>query len=253
GDRGCDPRPRRAARGRRDPRAHERAAGRLRGAAARGGDPVPGRVAARPRRREAARAAARAIDRAGRGGGPVGGARRGLRRAAAREARRARAGAPAGSRTARPARGGLRGRRGGDGAHGVNLLTLHGAKGLEFDAVFIPRLQERELPIRQARTEDEIAEERRLLYVGMTRAKRVLWLTWSGKRSRFLGELGVQERAPREQAEWTQDAQRLREWRLARAKADDVPPYVVFHDSVLQAIAAARPASLGELAQISGV
>jgi len=143
--------------------------------------------------------------------------------------------------------------RGGDGAHGVNLLTLHGAKGLEFDAVFIPRLQERELPIRQARTEDEIAEERRLLYVGMTRAKRVLWLTWSGKRSRFLGELGVQERAPREQAEWTQDAQRLREWRLARAKADDVPPYVVFHDSVLQAIAAARPASLGELAQISGV
>ncbi len=49
------------------------------------------------------------------------------------------------------------------------------------------------------------------------------------------------------------DAQRLREWRLERAKADDVPPYVVFHDSVLHAIAERRPASLGELAQISGV
>ena len=75
---------------------------------------------------------------------------------------------------------------GGEGARGVNLLTLHKAKGLEFDTVFIPRLEEKELPSRQARTPDEIDEERRLLYVGMTRAKRTLWLTWSGKRSRFL-------------------------------------------------------------------
>jgi ATP-dependent DNA helicase UvrD/PcrA len=140
---------------------------------------------------------------------------------------------------------------GGDGAHGVNLLTLHRAKGLEFEAVFIPRLQERELPSKQARMPEEIEEERRLLYVGMTRAKRVLWLTWSGKRSRFLEELGVTIAAP--SAEWTPDGQRLREWRLERAKSDGVPPYVVFHDSVLHAIAAARPESLGELAQISGV
>jgi DNA helicase-2/ATP-dependent DNA helicase PcrA len=143
---------------------------------------------------------------------------------------------------------------GGDGAHGVNLLTLHRAKGLEFEAVFIPRLQERELPSKQARTPEEIAEERRLLYVGMTRAKRVLWLTWSGKRSRFLEELGVTVASPAApKADWSPDAQRLREWRLERSKADGVPPYVVFHDSVLHAIAAARPESLGELAQISGV
>jgi superfamily II DNA helicase RecQ len=87
----------------------------------------------------------------------------------------------------------------------------------------------------------------------MTRAKRVLWLSWSGKRSRFLAELGVTQQAPAEKKEWTGDAQRLREWRLERARADNVPPYVVFHDAVLHAIAAARPASLGELAQISGV
>jgi DNA helicase-2/ATP-dependent DNA helicase PcrA len=144
---------------------------------------------------------------------------------------------------------------GGDGAHGVNLLTLHRAKGLEFEAVFLPRLQEKELPSKQARTEAEIAEERRLLYVGMTRAKRVLWLTWSGKPSRFLRELGATAAAPAAAAsrEWSGDAQRLREWRLERAKADNVPPYVVFHDSVLHAIADARPSSLGELAQISGV
>ncbi|HEX4526369.1 MAG TPA: ATP-dependent DNA helicase UvrD2, partial [Gaiellaceae bacterium] len=149
----------------------------------------------------------------------------------------------------------LRGRfaSGGDAAHGVNLLTLHRAKGLEFEAVFIPRLQEKELPSKQARTPEEIAEERRLLYVGMTRAKRVLWLTWWGKRSRFLQELGVTQIAPTEKREWTPDAQRLRDWRLERAKADNVPPYVVFHDSVLHAIADARPSSLGELSQIAGV
>jgi DNA helicase-2/ATP-dependent DNA helicase PcrA len=144
---------------------------------------------------------------------------------------------------------------GGDGARGVNLLTLHRAKGLEFEAVFIPRLQEKELPSKQARTPDEIAEERRLLYVGMTRAKRVLWLTWSGKRSRFLSELGVSggAAAPVAKRDWTPDGERLRAWRLERSKVDGVPPYVVFHDSVLHQIAELRPSSLGELSQIAGV
>ena len=143
---------------------------------------------------------------------------------------------------------------GSDAARGIHLMTLHRAKGLEFEAVFLPRLQDKELPSKQARSDDEIAEERRLLYVGLTRAKRVLWLSWFGKRSRFLAELGVTASPYAEPTkEWTPDAQRLREWRLERAKADEVPPYVVFHDSVLHAIAAARPETLGELAQISGV
>jgi DNA helicase-2/ATP-dependent DNA helicase PcrA len=144
---------------------------------------------------------------------------------------------------------------GGAGARGVHLLTLHRAKGLEFDAVFIPRLEEKELPARQARTPDEIDEERRLLYVGMTRAKRTLWLSWSGKRSRFVAELGhaVAESSTRSAREWTPAGERLRAWRLERARADGVPPYVVFHDTVLHAIADARPASLGELSQIAGV
>jgi DNA helicase II / ATP-dependent DNA helicase PcrA len=144
---------------------------------------------------------------------------------------------------------------GGDGARGVNLLTLHRAKGLEFEAVFIPRLQEKELPSKQARTPEEIAEERRLLYVGMTRAKHVLWLTWSGKRSRFLSELGVSggAAAPVAKRDWTPEGEKLRAWRLERSKADGVPPYVVFHDSVLHQIAELRPGSLGELSQIAGV
>jgi DNA helicase-2/ATP-dependent DNA helicase PcrA len=145
---------------------------------------------------------------------------------------------------------------GSDGAHGVHLLTFHRAKGLEFETVFLPRLQEKELPSKQARSDAEVAEERRLLYVGLTRAKRVLWLSWCGRPSPFLRELGVSATAapaPRATVEWSAEAQRLREWRAERAKADNVPAYVVFHDSVLQAIAAARPATIGELARISGV
>ena len=86
-------------------------------------------------------------------------------------------------------------------------------------------------------------------------SKRALWLSWSGKRSRFVAELGhaAPESPVRSTQEWTPAAERLRAWRLERARADGVPPYVVFHDTVLHAIADAQPTSLGELSQIAGV
>jgi DNA helicase-2/ATP-dependent DNA helicase PcrA len=145
---------------------------------------------------------------------------------------------------------------GGAEARGVNLLTYHRAKGLEFEAVFLPRLDEKELPSRQARSDAEIDEERRLLYVGMTRAKRHLALTWSRRPSRFLAELGVRSRPLAERREKPVGDplfESLRAWRLARARADEIPPYVVFHDSTLAEIAARRPQTLGELSQIAGV
>ena len=146
---------------------------------------------------------------------------------------------------------------GGESARGVHLLTLHRAKGLEFEAVFLPRVEAKELPSRQARSADQIAEERRLLYVGLTRARRILWVTWSGAPSPFLQELGAPLRpaAPRStpRPSWTPLGERLRAWRLERARSDGVPPYVVFHDRVLLEIAETRPASLEELAQVSGV
>jgi DNA helicase-2/ATP-dependent DNA helicase PcrA len=210
---------------------------------------------------------------------------------------------------------------------GVNLLTLHRAKGLEFEAVFIPRVEDGELPFRRSKTPEAVAEERRLFYVGITRAKRHLAITCvKGSKRRpspFLGELsGGAGRAagprsePRRPAEIDEIAaevglelelpggytgavvelddasatveldvggvmvvrfgervksgrkslllgppkdeeeilvQALKAWRLERARADEVPAYVVFHDATLLAIAERRPKSLSELGSIAGL
>jgi len=139
----------------------------------------------------------------------------------------------------------------------VHLLTLHRAKGLEFEAVFIPRLEEKELPCKQSlRVPGALAEERRLLYVGLTRAKRHLAVTWAGKPSRFLAELGVEAPPPsQKRAEEPDDPlyDALKRWRLQRAKADEIPAYVVFHNSTLAEIAVRRPSTIAELASVPGV
>jgi DNA helicase-2/ATP-dependent DNA helicase PcrA len=151
-----------------------------------------------------------------------------------------------------------------DSGRGVNLLTYHRSKGLEFDAVFLPRLLDGELPYRAKRNRTDASEERRLLYVGITRARTHLFLSWpQDARSRpspFLAELGVTVpgTAPRVRAKPTPDGDdplfdRLRTWRARRAKDDGVPAYVVFHDATLHAIAERKPADWADLAGVSGV
>jgi ATP-dependent DNA helicase UvrD/PcrA len=150
---------------------------------------------------------------------------------------------------------------------GVNLMTYHRAKGLEFDAVFLPRLLDRELPFRSQRAAADPDEERRLLYVGITRARRHLYLSWPdeprSEPSPFLRALGVAPR-PRAAARRSRprvDApagagplfDRLKEWRRRRANADGVPAYVVFPDRTLAAIAELAPHTRHALSAIAGV
>ena len=80
----------------------------------------------------------------------------------------------------------------------VTLSTMHSAKGLEFDTVFIPTVVEEVVPHEKSKTKEEIEEERRLFYVGVTRAKNRLYISEVSerhdkktKRSRFITELGV--------------------------------------------------------------
>jgi DNA helicase-2/ATP-dependent DNA helicase PcrA len=192
---------------------------------------------------------------------------------------------------------------------GVTLASLHAAKGLEWDAVFLVGVCEGLMPISLADGWEAIEEERRLLYVGITRAREHLELTWARSRnpggratrnrSRFLdglfpaggqrgdaaerpvrrGDGERRSRGPRVPAlcrvcggalgaaaerkvgrcaacppTYDEDVfERLREWRSQTAAEAKIPPYVVFTDATLVAIAEAMPQDEGGLARIAGV
>ncbi|KAA1426932.1 ATP-dependent helicase [Nocardioides antri] len=181
-------------------------------------------------------------------------------------------------------------------ADGVTLATFHAAKGLEWDAVFCAGVQDGTVPITYADRDATVEEERRLLYVGMTRARRDLTVTWSAARnpgqaarrqpSRFLTPLLPEREQPqpggrarskvarcRECSQPLGTAaekkrgrcshhpvrydeglfERLKAWRLERARDDEVPAYVVFTDATLELIAEHKPGDERALRAINGV
>src|SRR3954447_17939277 len=160
---------------------------------------------------------------------------------------------------------------------GVTLASMHAAKGLEWDVVFVVGLVDGVVPISQSLSRPTaVDEERRLLYVAITRAREQLMLSWSlarnpgGKRarprSRFLtglapdsGPTAPTARRPVKRPKVVLEGEagelfeRLRAWRSQAAQSASVPAYVVFTDATLQAIAETRPASLRELSGLPGI
>jgi DNA helicase-2/ATP-dependent DNA helicase PcrA len=155
---------------------------------------------------------------------------------------------------------------------GIQILTYHRSKGKEFDAVFLPRLEERELPFALAKSPEDQAEERRLFYVGITRARRHLFLSWAATRddgprrrlapSPFLDEIkppgAAVSRAPAPaRASGAGPGSpllvALKEWRRDEARERGLPAYVIFHDRTLADIAERRPATIPELRSVSGI
>ncbi len=106
----------------------------------------------------------------------------------------------------------------------VQLMTLHASKGLEYPHVFIMGMEEEILPHRSSIEADSVEEERRLAYVGITRARKTLTFTFAAKRrqfgevidcapSRFLDEI------PSEDLEWEGTEEAPVEQKQARGKA----------------------------------
>jgi DNA helicase-2/ATP-dependent DNA helicase PcrA len=186
---------------------------------------------------------------------------------------------------------------------GVTLASLHAAKGLEWDAVFLVGLADGTLPISHALAHgpdsEPVEEERRLLYVGITRARVHLALSWalartpggrqSRKPSRFLNGVAPQTRsdlAPSKSRRNRGTPSRcricnsllstpaavmlrrcetcagdvnedlllqLKAWRLDIAREQKVPPYIVFTDNTLIAIAEMLPGDDAALIAIPGI
>ncbi|GAB88587.1 ATP-dependent DNA helicase UvrD2 [Gordonia rhizosphera] len=172
---------------------------------------------------------------------------------------------------------------------GVTLASLHAAKGLEWDAVFLVGLTEGSVPISQAidAGPSAIDEERRLFYVGITRAREHLFLSWSlsrsgssratRKRTRFLEgidldprrsgrctvcgaqlvnpESRVRQRCGSCRVEERDEAlvSALRSWRADHARRRGMAEHAVLTDAMLDAIAERRPADTRSLGDIGGI
>lgn len=166
---------------------------------------------------------------------------------------------------------------------GVELATIHAAKGLEWDAVFLVGVAEGLLPISYAKTAAAREEERRLLYVAVTRARDLLTLSWARsrgadgrgkrKRSRLLDGIWPEEvgvGAPKKKARastralnqaFEEEASpqaielfgRLKAWRLEVSRQAGVPPFAVFTDQTLRDIAQAMPKNTTQLRVIRGI
>ena len=167
----------------------------------------------------------------------------------------------------------------------VEISTFHRSKGLEWPVVHVAGLEQGLVPIAHAKDSNAIAEERRLLYVALTRAKDQILCSWAtnrhfsgNKRKRdpspwlFNIERAIQNlERPLTQKEQitkakssrgkkiknalpeTQQVKDLKKWRLSASRAADVPAFVIFNDETLLDLVEIQPTNLDELLKIKGI
>jgi DNA helicase-2/ATP-dependent DNA helicase PcrA len=157
---------------------------------------------------------------------------------------------------------------------GVTLASLHAAKGLEWDAVLLAGLSDGLMPISLAETPEQVAEERRLLYVGVTRAREHLALSYAAartqggsanrKHSRFLAGLWPEDDGvSRPDVATDQDRmltgadaaryERLVAWRAGEAQVSGARSFAILPDVTLRAIARSKPTTVRDLAGVRGM
>ena len=178
-------------------------------------------------------------------------------------------------------------RAGGDS---VEIVTFHAAKGLEWSIVHVAGLEDGFVPIHHAKDEpDDLEEERRLLYVALTRARDELHCTWARHRafgsrtlkrtpSPWLSTIATTVGAKAPEVPRADGAARaraarasiprpgaptsgpdkelfeaLREWRRTQAKEADVAAFVIFNDATLIALTEQRPRSRSALLKVPGI
>lgn len=170
--------------------------------------------------------------------------------------------------------------------NGVDVMTFHASKGLEWPVVHLAGVEMGLVPISQARGPAALSEERRLLHVAITRARNKLLISWAAKRkfgertstrqpSPYIAEPdeAAQIEGPHPKTGTTSSRSRIKEiraeleknapaddlyrtlvgWRRQRAQDRGVPAYVIFNNKTLSAIAGARPSSIEELLRLPGI
>ncbi|HCV34646.1 MAG TPA: hypothetical protein DGF10_08265 [Acidimicrobiaceae bacterium] len=172
-----------------------------------------------------------------------------------------------------------------DTADAVEVATFHAAKGLEWPTVHVSGLEQGLVPIAHVRDQGALAEERRLLYVALTRAEELLFCSWARQRSfgdrkskrqpsPWLADLEVAiaglerpvgrsegARRARELADKTRPATfpdlpviaALREFRSTAAKAADVSAFIIFNDATLADLVDRWPTDHAELLMVHGI
>lgn len=174
------------------------------------------------------------------------------------------------------------------GANAVDVLTFHAAKGLEWSVVHLAGIESGYVPIAQANGPAALSEERRLLHVGLTRARDKVFITWAARRafgertsrrsrSPYLDHVDGTDTAPviklapesgkdrgkrhlssiRSNYEDSEPDSplyiELKQWRADTAREQGVPAYIVFNNRTLAAIATQHPTTHDELLDVSGI